>query len=177
MIKRKNLKVLTGLLTATMLLGNTMTAFAKDIEVSADKAKDFATTTFSADADAIGGGLVVTIPASLDLTADAGSGNFVANDVVSAKGNIDPCKAVTVSADKNITYSNSDKDSITVNGIVTFGTDGVEKWTAEQTKASLETLDERNVSVTVPKENVEYIDTYKTEVYFNATPKAVMLLR
>lgn len=165
-MKKRNSKILAGLMTATLLLGNTMPVFAADISVTSDTANGNTPTEFSVDADAIGGGLVVTIPASLDLTAN-GDGDFVANDVVSAYGNINACKAVTVSTDNEITYVNADDASISVTGAVTFGSDGAEQWTAEETKNSITTLDSRPINVKVAKDDIDYIGTYNTKVYFN----------
>lgn len=166
-MNRKNSKLMAGLLTTALLIGNTMPAFAADISVTGDTATGSTPTEFSVDEEALGGGLVVTIPASLDLTADVDSGDYVANDVVSAYGNIDACKAVTVSTGEEITYTNSSDASITVDGAVTFGTDGSELWTAQQTKDSITNLDSRTIGVTVEKEDVEYIGTYESTVYFD----------
>lgn len=165
-MKKKYLRFLTGLMTASLLFGNAMPVFAADVSVSGDNATGSTPTEFSVDADALGGGLVVTIPASLDLTQDA-SGDYTVNDVVSAYGNMSPSKLLKVSTDDEITYFNSGITSITATGYVFFGTDGVEKYTAEQTKNSITSRDNRVIDVSVDKADIAFIGTYNSTVYFD----------
>lgn len=165
MIKNKG-KILVGLMTSALLLNSVVSVSAADISVTDGSITESTSTAFTVDEEALGGGLVVTIPASLELSQDA-SGDFVANDVVSAYGNMNPSKTLKVSTSNEITYTNEDAVDITATGSVTFGTDGTEEWTAEQTRDSITTLDNRNIGVTVAKENIDYVGTYNSTVYFN----------
>ena len=165
MVKRS--KMLACLMASILLLGNTLPVFAQDIELSGDSATGSTPSSFTVDADYLGGGVVVIIPATLDLTVDDDTGGYLANDVVSAKGNMNPSKVLKVSTDTEIEYVNADDNSVTVTGVVTFGTDGTEQWTAAQTKASLSTLDSRAIDVAVAKDALPYTGEYTSVVYFN----------
>lgn len=56
---------------------------------------------------------------------------------------------------------------MTAAGTIKFGTNGVETYTADQAYESLTTLDERDISATVPKANIKYKGTYKANINFN----------
>ena len=165
MIQRKN-KVLASVMASVLLMGNTVPALAADISVTGDTTGQ-TPTEFAVDEEALGGGLIVTIPASLELVRDTGTGDYGVEDVVSAQGNMNPSKKLQVSTDLTVEYTNADDNNITLTGDVTFGTNGVEEWTAAQTKASLETLDSRAINVAVSGSDVEYMGTYQTVVEFD----------
>lgn len=171
MNKRKS-QVLSGVLAAALLMGNTMPVFASDISVDSDTVTGYTPAEFFVDEDVLGGGVVVTIPASLELSQNQ-SGNFVANDVVSAYGNMNPSKLLSISTSNEITYVNQDDEEITATAAVTFGMDGIEDWTAEQTKNSITKLDKRKINVTVAQEDIKYIGDYTSTVYFDISMAAL----
>ena len=159
-------KLLATMMTGILLVSNTVPALAADISVTGDTTGQ-TPTEFVVDEEALGGGLTVTIPASLTLIRDGETGDYGVEDVVSAQGNMNPSKKLQVSTDLSIEYTNTDDTSITVNGAVTFGTDGMEEWTAAETKASIDVLDSRAIGVAVAGTDVEYVGTYQTIVEFD----------
>ena len=189
---RKHSKSLIGLLAAILLFSNATPVFAADAETSTAPVIETVTdgnTNFTDDEFLSVSGnvasyevaqmsldaendygveliddtatdteyLTVTIPASLELVTND-EGNYSAADVVSVNGNIGSNKLLQISTNTEITYTHTDDTSIKANGIVAFGTDGVEEYSS---------ADSRPISVAVSKDDIDYIGTYGSTVYFD----------
>ena len=155
-------------LVASLAVGNT-TAFAQDIMMETKTATGSAISSFDVDADVIGGGIVVSIPSSLDLAYNAETKQYICEETVSAKGLIDEGESLTVTVDTEIIYTHTSKEDVSVVGTVDFGIDGTETWTADEMAESLETLDSRGIVITVDAEDLEHVGSYSTEMFFDIT--------
>lgn len=125
-------------------------------------------TWFNANEDVIGGGLVVEIPAALNL--EKADTTYTAKGSVSAKGNIPVTKNVTVSAPTQITYSNDDDAAVTVDASIAFGSDGTNTWTPQETRQGVkgDTVS-HDIDVNVPIDSIKYIGHYTSIVDFNVS--------
>lgn len=126
-----------------------------------------ADTSFTATADMLGGGLIVTIPDNVALTKSGDE--FVGTGKVTAQGITSPKSVLSVSTNPKITYANQYKSDITVDASVSFGTDCSASWTASELKANL-TAEPKlgyDITATVPFSKIDYIGTYKTNILFN----------
>lgn len=190
-VKVKNFikKVTATTLAATAIAGAVLptTAFAEEIPASSgtksivfgvdtSALSDSTPTEFNLsenDVDLIGGGLVVTIPAEMELTLDGEKKNFTDLDQVTATGNISLKKHVEVAAPTSITYKNEDDQSIQVNGAVTFGENGKQTWSAYETQQGVTRKDQvanpvsHDISVNVSVDDVDYIGLYKSQIDFD----------
>lgn len=165
-------KSVTALAMSVMLLASSMNVFAADVSVSGDSANGQTPTSFTVTTDMLGGDLVVTIPDNMTLTYDSTNKKFEDSDTVSAKGNINPSKKLTISAPTSVTYVHEDESSVNAKGSVSFGTSGTETWSAAQLKTSLTTLDSRDIKSTVPLTEVDYIGTYSTNITYSISVAA-----
>ena len=115
----------------------------------------------------LGMGLTVSIPNEMNLIYDSDASEFKTSAKVSAKGILGVDEKLKITTDTSVNYKNEDKESVTAAGTIKFGTSGVETYTADQAYESLTTLDERDISATVPKANIKYKGTYKANINFN----------
>ena len=92
---------------------------------------------------------------------------YVYKGGVSAYGSMDANKNLEVSVSDTVIYTNLDVPDVQVAGVVEFGEDNKEVWTAEQVKASNEILDSTSVTVSVDKKDLEYSGVYTSEIIFN----------
>lgn len=115
----------------------------------------------------LGMGLTVSIPNEINLIYDSDASEFKTSAKVSAKGILGVDEKLKITTDTSVNYKNEDKESVTAAGTIKFGTSGVETYTADQAYESLTTLDERDISATVPKANIKYKGTYKANINFN----------
>ena len=145
----------------------TVHAEEQTVEVATGSALQVTTTSFEVDENVIGGGVVVTVPTNLALAYDEEAEAYIGTGYVSAKGTISSKQYVEVSIDPTIIYQNLDVEGVFVEGSVNFGTEGVEVWTAEEVKASLDNLDKRPVTITVPKTVLDTVGSYESELIFN----------
>lgn len=173
---RKTFKGVTRQMSALALAGMMSfgslglgTAYATDID--ATKTSSGTTPAYlsitNEVAQELGMGLTVSIPNEMNLTYDSDASEFKTSAKVSAKGILGVDEKLKITTDTSVTYKNEDKDSVTAAGTITFGTSGVETYTADQAYESLSTLDERDISATVPKANIKYKGTYKANINFN----------
>lgn len=160
-------KSLAALVAVMMLITSSVNVFASDIDVSGDSASGQTATSFTVTTDMLGGDLVVTIPDNMTLTYDSINKKFENADKVTAKGNINPSKKLSIKAPTSVTYLHEDDNSVDAVGTVTFGTSGTETWSAAELKTSLTTADSRDIKSTVPMSEVEYIGTYSTNITYN----------
>lgn len=118
-------------------------------------------------AQELGMGLTVSIPNEMNLIYDSNTSEFKTSAKVSAKGILGVDEKLKITTDTSVNYKNEDRESVTAAGTIQFGTNGVETYTADQAYESLSTLDERDISATVPKTNIRYKGTYKANINFN----------
>lgn len=118
-------------------------------------------------AQELGMGLTVSIPNEMNLIYDSNTSEFKTSAKVSAKGILGVNEKLKITTDTSVNYKNEDRESVTAAGTIQFGTNGVETYTADQAYESLSTLDERDISATVPKTNIKYKGTYKANINFN----------
>ena len=156
-------------LAGMMSFGSLGTVYATDID--ATKTSSGTTPAYlnitNEVAQELGMGLTVSIPNEMNLTYDSDASEFKTSAKVSAKGILGVDEKLKITTDTAVTYKNEDKESVTAAGTVTFGTSGTETYTADQAYESLTSLDERDISATVPKANIKYKGTYKTNINFN----------
>lgn len=164
---RKKVFILALIVTQLLSFPITVHAEEQTVEVATGSALQITTTSFEADEDVIGGGVVVSVPTNITLTYDKELEAYIGTGSVYAKGRISDTQYVEVSIDPTIIYQNLDVEGVFVEGSVDFGTEGVEVWTAEEVKASLDNLDKRPVTITVPKTVLDTVGSYESELIFN----------
>ena len=118
-------------------------------------------------AQELGMGLTVSIPNEMNLIYDSNTSEFKTSAKVSAKGILGVDEKLKITTDTSVNYKNEDRESVIAAGTIQFGTNGVETYTADQAYESLTTLDERDISATVPKASIKYKGTYKANINFN----------
>lgn len=160
-------KVLFSFILAASVFASNTTAFAQDIQMETKTATGSAISSFDVDAGVIGEGIVVSIPSQLDLVYDAESKQYICEETVSAKGIIDEGESLSVTVDTEIIYTHTSKEDVSVIGTVDFGTDGTETWTADEMAESMDRLDSRDIVITVNAEDLEYVGSYTTEMFFD----------
>lgn len=175
-------KLLSVALLGTMLVSSTMGVHAADVTVTGDSSTGTTESTFAVTSDMLGGDLVVSIPADLDLTLDAGQGKFLKEDYVTVKGNIEATKKldISVAEDNTWTIQETMSNPLTCSGIVKIGSEAsAEKtigsvtadmttitYTASEVRASNSVSDNRPVVAEVTLDDIPTIGTYKASVDF-----------
>lgn len=126
--------------------------------------------TFEVTEGIVGGGLVVTIPDSLDMTK-SDNGWYTSSGTVTAKGNINPSKRLKVSTDLSVTYAHKDKVGLGVLANVEFGTKGVSYFSVDELKANLTSPETKKVPVTtkVESSDIQYLGEYKSDIVFQVS--------
>lgn len=178
----KRVKVLTALVMAlTLLFGSSISVFAAtDVSVDADSKTGTCDSTFTATAENLGGGLVVSIPADLDLTWDAGSSSFKRQDYVTVKGNVAATKKVNISLYNSQTWLFTSDALINADGLLAFDGQTPETkdlgegsakattvtYSAQEVRASNITPDQRNLTATVAANDIPVIGEYKATITF-----------
>lgn len=124
----------------------------------------------------LGGELVVSIPAEMVLAADGNSNAvLVKADTVSAKGRMHANEKLSVLTATNISYANADDASVTVPGVIAFGTasgdNQLTEWSAEElvtgVKGGTDAIVKKDISSTVQKADIDYIGFYATNITYN----------
>lgn len=153
----RNNKFLVASLVGCLLLSNSVAVFA-------DTGKT--PTNFDATSSELNGELVISIPERLPLSR---SGDYLTGtDVVTAKGVLSPVEVVSLTVDPKITYVNQSDNSINIEADVSFGTNGVAEWTAEQLKANMNSDSPigYNITSSVLADTVEYIGEYDSHINY-----------
>lgn len=156
-------QLMAGVMCGAIVLSSTA------LPVKAESTK----TSFTADNDMIGGELIVQVPDEMVLNLNEDSSKFTNTDKVSAWGITSPKKVLTVSTDSSIKYKNGYDESIEVNADVIFGDEGSAKWTASELREGYTSGNHKSYDVTsdVNKDDVDYIGTYKSTIYWNISLK------
>lgn len=151
-------------MVGALLITNGVSVFASDITVSGNSIGS-TPTSFIATEDMLCNEVIVSIPAEMVLTYDSATKKLSDSDVVIAKGDIKSGRHLEVSVPTNITYKHVASESITVNGVLNFGTNGVEEWTPSQVGSSAG--DSRQISSVVDAHELDYTGTYKATIIYN----------
>ena len=155
-------KKVVSLLVASMVLIQSIPVSAQDYGGIASQTQTAQVPSqFAVSAPDLSG-VIVTLPANLDLSLDSTKENYKNQSVVSAKGDLMMGYKVTVSTASSVTYKSSGHPDVT--GAVTFGT---QAWTAAQLLASKTTLDTRDITVSVDADDVTEAAVYSTDIEFN----------
>lgn len=166
-MKGKRLKqLLLGIaVTILTLSSNGLFAYASEITVTGDTYSGSFESNFVIDDSVLGGDLIVSVPAEMVLSYDSSSDTFTKSDVVTAKGGIVSSKRLEITVPTTVVYSNKKSDVVNVDGSVTFGTNGVDKWMADELRSSTIPV-ERDISVSVDKNDISYTGTYSTTINY-----------
>lgn len=152
-------KKVIGFLMATLLWGS-LTVHAADIPVT-DSTTSSTPTSFVATNDMLQNNVIVSIPAEMILTYNASTKKLTDADYVSVRGDVKSGKHLEVSVPTNVAYRSS---NAYVNGVITFGSGGTEKWTPSQVSAS---NNSRQITSTVNAYDLDYAGNYSTTITFN----------
>ena len=166
----KTSKKILALAMAAAIMGSTVTVHAEGNAQDGAGGGDFP-SEFSVTAEMLGGDLVVTVPDSMTLEYSQENANFSKTAQVNAKGNINPSKKLVVTVPTAITYTHSDSRAVTADGTLSFGvTDGdnqKETWSAEDLKNAGTSGIDKDITVTVPFSEVEYVGDYTSFISYN----------
>lgn len=148
-----------GIMISILLWGR-LPVLASDIPVT-DSTTGYTPTSFVATNDMLQNNVVVSIPAEMILTYNASTKKLTDTDSVSVRGDIKSGKHLEVSVPANVSYYSSKAN---VNGTLTFGSGGTEKWTPSQVSSS---NNSRQITSTVNASDLDYAGTYSTTITFN----------
>jgi hypothetical protein len=131
------------------------------------------TSELSADDTIVKSGVIVQLPADLDLTYSDSLDAFQVKTQVGVYGEISDYMEVRISLPSELEYTNDDESS-SVTGIVKFGekddTEAYEIWNADEVyagKEDLDNTDKRGLSINVSAYNILNADDYSSDVKFN----------
>jgi hypothetical protein len=124
----------------------------------------------------LGGEVVVSVPAELVLGADANSNAILTKkDIVSARGRLRANQKLSITTPTSISYANGDDNTVTVPGVVAFGTTSGDNQLAEWSAAEMVKgvkegevgIVHKDISSTVQKEDIDYVGTYTTNLLYS----------
>jgi hypothetical protein len=137
------------------------------------------TSELPADDTIVKSGVIVQLPADLDLTYSDSFDMFQVKTKVGVYGDISDYMEVKISMPSELEYTNDDESSL-VTGFVTFGnkddTESYEIWSAAEVYAGEEdsdSIDRRNLAINVPAYNISNVDDYSSDVKFNIALEAI----
>lgn len=148
-----------GVLLSVLLWGR-LPVHASDVPVT-DSTTGSTPTSFVATNDMLQNNVIVSIPAEMILTYNASTKKLTDADYVSVRGDVKSGKHLEVSVPTNVVYRSS---NAYVNGVITFGSGGTEKWTPSQVSAS---NNSRQITSTVNAYDLDYAGNYSTTITFN----------
>jgi hypothetical protein len=164
-------------LVLAAMLSQSLTASASDLITSSTTST--VSSEFTADAENVASGIIVQLPANLDLSYVESIDDYQVNAEIGVYGDVSDYMEVKISLPSTIVYTNEDK-SATANGLVRFGDedDGVsyEIWNAAQVAAgkdSADDIDKRNITVNVPVYDISNADDYSSDVKFDITLEVI----
>lgn len=178
-MKRK--QFLAMMMSLMLVGGMSVPSFAAEVPVGGDTASGTVDSQFIATADMLGGGLVVSIPADLNLTYDAGSASLKKEDFVTVKGSISATKRVDISVAKDNTWSTqAGLSTLNASGTVTFAGVGetnkdlgdgevsttTVSYSASEVRAS-NNQDKKTVNAVVATSDIPAEGTYNATVKFH----------
>lgn len=144
----KSKRIMSGVLAALMVI--------VPIEVKAEEIK-YTDYTF-VDMD----NLVVSVPDTICLSYDSLDKSFKGRNQIIVTGGEGYSVEVAVDSTQ-IAYAHEEDSSLTANGLVNFGTDGVETWSEDEVSSSTG----KDISVVVSEFPKEAIGTYRTNINYS----------
>ncbi len=144
----KSKRILSSVLAALMIV--------VPIEVNAEEIRH--TNYKFTDMDNI----VVSVPDTIYLSYDSLDKSFKGQNQIIVSGGEGYSVEVAVDS-TNIKYANEDDRSITANGTISFGTEGVEAWSEEEISASIG----KDIAVVVSEFPQNTIGTYRSNINYN----------
>jgi hypothetical protein len=152
---------------------SSMTVSASEAQPITSSTTSTVTSEFTADDTVVKSGVIVQLPADLDLTYSDALDTFQVKTEVGVYGEISDYMEVKISLPSKLEYTNEDK-SATAMGLVRFGDEddetSYEIWNAAEVytgKESSDNIDKRSLVVNVPGYNVSDADDYSSDVKFN----------
>lgn len=133
------------------------------------------TFKYAEDVSVLGGTLVLSIPAEMELAYDASTGAYMKTDSVYASGRCGMKKRLDVQTPQHITFVNNDDDSVVIeNAKVTFGSavsDGSmqEQWSATELREGIGSPVGKSISVAVDKAAIDYLGSYNSLITYNVS--------
>lgn len=142
-----------------------------------------APSSYTADASLIGEGVLVSVPAVMDLSYSEQSDAYVASDYISAKGHVLDIAEVVVSTSKTAEYSLLDTNK-TYEATVSFGSDmgetNVAIWSAADLNAGYADANavvKKPIAVSLPGGDLEWAGDYKSVMEVDVSYNVVGLYR
>lgn len=156
----------------TVPIANVVPVFASEVNMNESTTSSKSVeSTLIANAEDLGGDVVVTIPNKMTLALNSETKTLGASSEVYAKGICGVLDSLTVSVTSDkINFVNKNKATDTVEADVNFGTDNTAKWTADQLIDGLNdelTLVKQPIKLETNKSKLKYAGEYQADVSFN----------
>ena len=156
-------KLLAMALVASFALSNVVTVSATEMSIAEDSSQTGTVPSgFNVDEDIIGAGVVVRVPANLDLTYNSRYDAFTASDVISVAGSIRDYYVVSVATPNKLDYTLADSDE-TITADVKFGLDDegtcIEVWNSTEVQAGVTTTTDPDTGETVTSYDFDSADS------------------
>lgn len=156
-------KLLAMALVASFALSNVVTVSATEMSIAEDSSQTGTVPSgFNVDEDIIGAGVVVRVPANLDLTYNSRYDAFTASDVISVAGSIRDYYVVSVATPNKLDYTLADSDE-TITADVKFGLDDegtcIEVWNSTEVQAGVTTTTDVDTGETVTSYDFDSADS------------------
>ena len=129
------------------------------------------------DIDVLGGTLVISIPAEMELKYDSSLNEYIKTDSIYASGRCGVTKQLNVETPRYITFVNGEDNGVKIdNGLVEFGTPVAddsestrEQWSGAELREGLTSPVRKNISVSVDKREIDYLGSYKSVITYHIT--------
>ena len=156
----------------TVPIANVVPVFASEVNMNdSTTSSKSVESTLIANAEDLGGEVVVTIPNKMTLALNNETKTLGASSEVYAKGICGVLDSLTVSVTSDkINFVNKNKATDTVEADVNFGTDNTAKWTADQLIDGLNdelALVKQPIKLETNKSKLKYAGEYQADVSFN----------
>lgn len=157
---------------ATVPITNVVPVFASEVNMNESTTSSKSVeSTLIANAEDLGGDVVVTIPNKMTLALNSETKTLGASSEVYAKGICGVLDSLTVSVTSDkINFVNKNKATDTVEADVNFGTDNTAKWTADQLIDGLKdelALVKQPIKLETNKSSIKHVGDYQAEAEFN----------
>ena len=156
----------------TVPMTNVVPVFASEVNMNESTTSSKSVeSTLIANAEDLGGDVVVTIPNKMTLALNSETKTLGASSEVYAKGICGVLDSLTVSVTSDkINFVNKNKATDTVEADVNFGTDNTAKWTADQLIDGLKdelALVKQPIKLETNKSSIKHVGDYQAETEFN----------
>ena len=156
----------------TVPITNVVPVFASEVNMNESTTSSKSVeSTLIANAEDLGGEVVVTIPNKMTLALNNETKTLGASSEVYAKGICGVLDSLTVSVTSDkINFVNKNKATDTVEADVNFGTDNTAKWTADQLIDGLNdelALVKQPIKLETNKSSIKHMGDYQAETEFN----------